>query len=228
MNTMTDDELVELVQQGDNEDAFQELYIAHNSAVSKWITKLLLDHNLPTEMLKETSEDVAQETWFRAWRDINKFKGKSSFETWVCGIARNVVREWLRENYNPGTGTSYDSVDNVDSTRELSIDPEQVEKLILDESAKVLVEAINAALSPQQREIYRMKLLGLKNKEIAEILGKTPNLVHSQLSQARTRFRDIIQEHYGPITGGISSEIKKVWRICIDHLEQPLDEGEES
>ena len=79
MNTLTDDELVALVRQSDNEDAFQELYIAHSSVVSKWIAKLLLDHGLPTEMLKETLEDIAQETWFRAWRGINKFRGKSSF-----------------------------------------------------------------------------------------------------------------------------------------------------
>jgi len=225
---LTDDELVALVQQSDNEDAFQELYKAHNSVVSKWIAKLLLDHGLPTELLKETLEDIVQETWFRAWRGINKFSKESSFETWVCAIAKYTVSEWLRKNYKPGTASFHDSATDVDLMRELSIDPDQVEKLILDESAEVLIKAIDASLTLQQRRIYRMKLLGLKNKEIAEKLGKTPNLIHSQLSQARKSLRTIIQEHYGPITGGISSEIKKVWRICIDHLERPLDEGEES
>ena len=45
----------------------------------------------------DTAEELTQETFYRALRSVNKYKGESSVYTWLCGIARNAWLEELRK-----------------------------------------------------------------------------------------------------------------------------------
>ena len=55
--------------------------------------------------------DLAQDSFVKAWKSIDRFRGKSSFYTWLYRIVMNVTIDWLRKKQVKGGGTEFD--DNV-------------------------------------------------------------------------------------------------------------------
>jgi len=91
---VTDEELVLLARQGDP-DAFDQLVIRHQSAVYRAALAAL--------RVPQDAEDVAQDAFVRAWSNLGRFRGDSSFKTWLLRIAWNCAMSrrrslvsWLR------------------------------------------------------------------------------------------------------------------------------------
>ena len=91
---VTDEELVLLARQGDP-DAFDQLVARHQSAVFRAALAAL--------RVREDAEEVAQDAFIRAWRALDRFRGDSSFRTWILRIAwnraismRRSLAGWLR------------------------------------------------------------------------------------------------------------------------------------
>ena len=91
---MTDEELVLLARQGDP-DAFDQLVLRHQSAVFRAALAAL---GTPQD-----AEEVAQDAFVRAWSSLGRFRGDSSFKTWLLTIAwnsamsrRRSLLRWLR------------------------------------------------------------------------------------------------------------------------------------
>jgi RNA polymerase sigma factor (sigma-70 family) len=89
---ITDNQLVLAVQAGagDAPAAFDELFRRHGPGLNRW-----LRHK---GYASDETDDLHQETWFRAWQGIRRYvdRGKS-FEAWLYGIAKNVLREYQRD-----------------------------------------------------------------------------------------------------------------------------------
>ena len=58
------------------------------------------------------SEDLAQETFFTAWKNLDELQDKSKFKFWLCGIARNLTNEYIRQKYRNVTSQPQ-SLDNA-------------------------------------------------------------------------------------------------------------------
>jgi RNA polymerase sigma-70 factor (ECF subfamily) len=91
---VTDEELVLLARQGDP-DAFDQLVIRHQSAVYRAALAAL--------RVPQDAEEVAQDAFVRAWSNLGRFRGDSSFKTWLLTIAWNCAMSrrrsllgWLR------------------------------------------------------------------------------------------------------------------------------------
>src|SRR4051794_18419279 len=82
-----DAELVARCQRGDT-TAFNELVTKYRNKVHATIYNLVRN--------EQDSWDLAQESFLKAWRNIAKFRGQSSFFTWIYRIATNVTIDWLR------------------------------------------------------------------------------------------------------------------------------------
>jgi RNA polymerase sigma-70 factor (ECF subfamily) len=77
---VTDEELVLLARQGDP-DAFDQLVVRHQSAVYRAALAAL--------RVPQDAEEVAQDAFVRAWSHLGRFRGDSSFKTWLLTIAWN-------------------------------------------------------------------------------------------------------------------------------------------
>ena len=91
---VTDEELVLLARQGDP-DAFDQLVVRHQAAVFRAALAAL--------RVREDAEEVAQDAFIRAWRALGRFRGDSSFRTWMLRIVwnraisrRRGLASWLR------------------------------------------------------------------------------------------------------------------------------------
>ncbi|MFB3897588.1 MAG: RNA polymerase sigma factor [bacterium] len=58
------------------------------------------------------SEDLAQETFYTAWKNLKSLRDKSKFKIWLCGIARNLTKEYIRQKYRPLTAQTQ-SLDTI-------------------------------------------------------------------------------------------------------------------
>src|ERR1043166_9087378 len=81
---LTDQELIASYRTSADQDAFHALYQRHAPRVFGLVLRL-------SGYRSAEAEEVAQEAWIRAVERLGKFRGESSFSTWVCGIA---IRCW--------------------------------------------------------------------------------------------------------------------------------------
>ena len=178
---LSDWELVKKCQAGET-NAFQELVSRYHQKVYMVILGLLRH--------REDALDVAQETFFRAYRKINGFQGGSSFYTWLYRIAVNIsIDKQRHRKRNPlDFRGSMDGV--LEAQNEVAKDPfADVQDKELREK---LTQAIND-LTPEHKAVIVLRTLeGLSYKDIGEILGCSEGTVMSRLHYARKKLQDKI------------------------------------
>jgi RNA polymerase sigma-70 factor (ECF subfamily) len=166
LETMEERELVRMAREGDR-DAFGELFRAHHGAIFR----------MARVTLGDGAEDVASETFVRAWTALPKYRDTGApFVSWLYGIARHVVVDELRRQGR--------------SEPHAEVDPGPVEHGHDDRLA--LAAALNA-LPDEQRQVLELKfLLGLTNDEVGAALGKAPGAVNAQQWRALQALRKVM------------------------------------
>ncbi|PYL45459.1 MAG: hypothetical protein DMF40_15460 [Verrucomicrobia bacterium] len=91
-------DLVKRCQQGDT-TAFDELVTRYRTRIFGMIYNMV--HN------EQDAWDLAQDSFVKAWKSINRFRGKSSFYTRIYRIVMNVTIDWLRKKQVKGAGTEF-------------------------------------------------------------------------------------------------------------------------
>jgi RNA polymerase sigma-70 factor (ECF subfamily) len=144
--------------------------------------------------------DLAQEGFLKAWRSIHRFKGESSFYTWLYRIMTNVAIDALRRKGIRGETEFDDQIApaNVDpgSRTTPSAAPLPHRKLEQNEIGQRISDAIGK-LTPEHRAVIVMKELeDLQYNEIAEILGCSIGTVMSRLFYARKKLQTLLKDVY--------------------------------
>jgi RNA polymerase sigma-70 factor (ECF subfamily) len=185
-------ELVKRCQQGDTA-AFDELVTRYRSRIFGMIYNMV--HN------EQDAWDLAQDSLVKAWKSINRFRGKSSFYTWVYRIVMNVTIDWLRKKQIKGAGTEFDDavqlkeVDPASKTMPRA-EPMPHQRLEQHEIRSRIDQAIDQ-LSPEHRAVILMKEIeGMQYHEIAEALGCSIGTVMSRLFYARKKLQNLLRDVY--------------------------------
>ncbi len=92
-------DLVKQAQAGDTE-AFDQLVSRYRTRVFGMIYNMV--HN------EQDAWDLAQDSFLKAWKSIARFRGQSSFYTWIYRIVMNVTIDWLRKKQVRGAGAEFD------------------------------------------------------------------------------------------------------------------------
>ena len=176
---LSDRELVQKCQTGEM-SAFEELVSRYHQKVYMVILGLLRN--------REDALEVAQETFFRAYRKINSFQGGSSFYTWIYRIAVNLaIDAQRRQKRNPlDFRESMDGL--LESQDEVARDP--FADVHDKELRQNLTNAIND-LTPEHKAVIVLRTIeALSYKDIGEILGCSEGTVMSRLHYARKKLQD--------------------------------------
>ena len=141
----------------------------------------------------EDAEDVLQESFLKAFSNLDTFQGQSKFYTWLVRIAVNEALMKLRKRKSDRT-VSLDEPHETEEdtvTREIAVwedDPEK--KYSRDELAEILRKAVDG-LKPAFRTVFVLRdIEELSTEETAEALGISVPAVKSRLLRARLQLRE--------------------------------------
>jgi RNA polymerase sigma-70 factor, ECF subfamily len=174
----TDRLLVEQALAGDQQ-AFGELVVAHQHAV----------YNLAYRMLGERgeAEDAAQETFLRAYANLNRYDADRPFRTWLLSIASNHCIDRLRKRRL--TWLSLD--EPLPAHPALNSGEEEPEDAVISNERGVLIQEMLDSLPPDYRAAVVLRYwYDLSYTEIAETLNTTESAVKSRLFRARQALAD--------------------------------------
>jgi RNA polymerase sigma-70 factor (ECF subfamily) len=134
----------------------------------------------------DVADDVAQETFLRAYRAIGRFEVGRPFAPWVVRIAANLAINRKRSPNEREQGLPEGHAETRSSS------PSPLDRLLDAEAASVLEQALDD-LPEEQRVVFVLRVYeDLSYQEIAETLGISPGTVMSRLSRARTKLRGIV------------------------------------
>jgi RNA polymerase sigma-70 factor, ECF subfamily len=157
-----DARLVEAARDG-SAGAFDELYRRHRDRVAR-AAYLVIGH-------AETAQDLAQDAFLVAWRDLGRLRDPSAFRAWVTGIALNLTRRPALLRRFRGSAPE----------RETPVVHEGLE-------AGIVVRRAVAALPHRMRAVVVLRYYGqLSEPEIADAMGIPVGTVKSRLQRARAR-----------------------------------------
>jgi RNA polymerase sigma-70 factor, ECF subfamily len=174
--------LVERVKRGDTR-AFEMLVVKYQRRIERLIGRLIRDPHL--------GQDVAQETFIRAYRALPSFRGDSAFYTWLYRIAVNTAKKTLADmKRDPvvGESTLISSEEGEEPSRqELTLtDAETPEALLASKEIAIAVNAAVENLSEDLRQAVTLREIeGLSYEEIAEVMNCPIGTVRSRIFRAR-------------------------------------------
>lgn len=172
-------------------DAFEAL-------VDEYSPKL---HRLASRMMGDPfeAEDILQETFLKAYKNIGQFQGRSKIGTWLYRIAANEALMRLRK-YQPDIVTIDEPVEMLDGhliSREIKDWCCLPESEFMTGEAQLKLDAAISELSPTLRSTFVLRdLHGLSTRESAEILDVSESAIKTRLLRARLQLRDSLSSYF--------------------------------
>ncbi|HPR05796.1 MAG TPA: RNA polymerase sigma factor RpoE [Denitromonas sp.] len=174
-----DQQLVERVQRGDKQ-AFGLLVSKYQRKLLRLLSRLIRD---PAEV-----EDVAQETFIKAYRALPAFRGESAFYTWLYRIGVNTAKNYLvaqRRRAPTTTGFNSEEAETFEDGDQLR-DINTPERLMMSRQIGQTVDIAMEALPEELRTaIVLREIEGLSYEEIAGIMECPIGTVRSRIFRAR-------------------------------------------
>lgn len=154
----------------------EEIYKEYSNTVYKYL--FCLTHN------EDTSEDLTQETFAIAVKEINKFKGNCKISVWLCQIAKHLWYKKLKKE-NKEKHISFEQLENE------IVENETTEEIIFKKEENLKLYKDIQKLDNISREIIYLRMFGNLNFiEIGEILGKSANWARVTFYRAKQKIRE--------------------------------------
>ncbi|MEI8357069.1 MAG: sigma-70 family RNA polymerase sigma factor [Deltaproteobacteria bacterium] len=187
-----DADLVRQAGEGDR-DAFRELFERYQRRVLSVVMGMLHD--------RDAALDVTQDTFIKAYRSIDRFKGEASFYTWIYRIAVNLAIDWQRREWRrpmaaptrspSGDGPEEDAIDRIgDETP--GNDPFLATR---DRQLRERVREAIEELTPDHKAVILLREVeGLSYDEISRAMQCSIGTVMSRLHYARKKLQKRLKE----------------------------------
>lgn len=189
-NSSSDQELVDRVKNGDKK-AFDLLVLKYQYKVMSLVSRYVSD--------KHEVMDISQESFIKAYRAINNFRGDSAFYTWLYRIAVNTAKNYLvgRNRRPPSSDVALDDDEEHGVFEQLAditapdalLNKERLESVIY-ETVESLPEELKAAIRFREFD-------GFSYEEIAQIMECPVGTVRSRIFRAR----EAIEKRIRPFLG---------------------------
>lgn len=165
-------------------EAFAALVARYQAAIVNLARALTADDG--------EADDLAQETFVRAYRSIGRFRGDSTFRTWLYRVAVNAIRSHLKKRARRWRwfGPSLDERDRAGRESPALATPATLED---DAARRQLIDRALASLPADLRIAVTLRdVQGFEYGEIAALLGIPIGTVESRIFRARQRLRPLL------------------------------------
>lgn len=152
------------------EEEFEKIYIRYFNDVFLFLKKLSKDESI--------AEEITSETFFKAMRSIDNFRGETDVRVWLCQIAKNCYFSYLKKQHRVENIDDIDFPDNQDTIEE------QISKQYDVKQIHLLLHN----LAEPYKEVFMLRVFGeLSFKQIADIFQKTDNWACVTYHRARNK-----------------------------------------
>lgn len=184
---LTDQALVERIQQGDKK-AFNLLVSRYQNKIAGLLTRYVSPNDIP---------DVAQETFIKAYRSIDSFRGDSAFYTWLYRIAVNTAKNYLTAQGRrpPKEDILAEEAESYEMGRNLRDIDTPENEMLSNELKQIVFDTIKGLQEDLRTAITLREIEGLSYEEIAEIMDCPVGTVRSRIFRAR----EIIENKVKPL-----------------------------
>lgn len=179
------EDLIARARRGD-EEAFRLIFERYTRPIISFIFYMVNQ--------SELAEELAQETFVRAYRNLNALRSEVKLSTWLFGIARNVAREAIRDRRRERQRVEMDDR----ATLEVCDDkPSQAAELLDKELSSVVRQAL-LKLDEDKRLVFTLKVYQQRSyEEISEITGFSVPKLRNDLHRARAEMRRHLSFYLG-------------------------------
>lgn len=170
---------------------FQQIYNEFHDRIFRYLIRMAGENE---------AEDLTQEVFIKISRALPDFRGEARLSTWIYKIATNTALDKLRHPSTHQQKTKRISIDAVEEieedrnawTGEQTKDSEQ--RIIRQEMNGCIREVIDRLPESYRTIIVLSELEGMKDSEIAEILGLSLQTAKIRLHRGRTRLKDELKK----------------------------------
>lgn len=136
---------------------------------------------------RQIAEDITQETFFKALKEIKNFRGDCSVKSWLCQIAKNLYISQMRKK-------SMISLEDMDAVPN-QISATSIEQEYIQKEDKLSVYKVLHFLDEPYKEIFLLRTLGdLSFKEIADVFHKTESWARVTYHRARLKIQEALEQ----------------------------------
>lgn len=179
------EELISRARRGDDE-AFRLIFERYGRPIISFIYDMVGQRDL--------AEELTQETFVRAYKNIGGLRDETKLSTWLFGIAKNVARESIRSKYKDDSRVGIDD----DRVMELSDNNLLPDGALLNKELNGVIQSALGALDEDKRLVFSLKVFQQRSyEEIAEITGFSIPKLKTDLHRARTEMRRRIRPYLG-------------------------------
>lgn len=179
------EELISRVRRGDDE-AFRLIFERYGRPIISFIYDMVGQRDL--------AEELTQETFVRAYKNIGGLRDETKLSTWLFGIAKNVARESIRSRYKDDGKVGIDD----DRVMELSDNNLLPDGALLNKELNGVIQSALGSLDEDKRLVFSLKVFQQRSyEEIAEITGFSIPKLKTDLHRARTEMRRRIRPYLG-------------------------------
>ncbi len=142
---------------------------------------------------KEDAQDAVQETFVKAWRNLNRFDLKKSFRTWLFAIAKNAATDLLRKRRSLPI-SRFDTADDSNPILDTLVDTELLPDELFERSSLVTeIQEALSSLSPRDRAVLSLRYEEEESfEDISRILKIPANTIRSIHRRALILLREIL------------------------------------
>ncbi len=158
---------------GENVTEFEGIYSEYFKDVYRYV--LCLSKN------ESIAEDITQETFFKALKNIDSFKGNCKMSVWLCQIAKNSYFSYLKKEQN-----NFERIEDI-----VDVFDTDFEQILVDDESAFEIHKLLHNLEEPYKEVFTLRFLGdLSFLKIAELFGKTESWARVTYHRARIKLKE--------------------------------------
>ena len=147
---------------------YEQIYTIYFQDVYRYVCALSRDANL--------AEEITQETFFKALKSLDSFRGQCRLYVWLCQIAKHTYLSHLKKRKEP------------ESEEPLS---NSVEEMMLEKESAFQIHQALHNLSEPYKEVFSLRVLGeLSFRQIGLLFGKSENWARVTYHRARLKIKE--------------------------------------
>lgn len=142
----------------------------------------------------ELSEELTQETFYRALKNIHRFHGECQLQSWLCQIGRNTYLSWVKkQKHHAGSILESEELHTGGANAEHREDSPEILCIRKDEALSIY--RVLHLLQEPYKEVFTLRTLGeLSYKEIGEIFGRGEGWARVTYHRAKLKIQEMLRE----------------------------------